>query len=68
MTGPRELTALQMFRRLTAASENERMTAALTSLAVSLAAIADLYELELACYGDDDEDDEREDVSEAYPS
>lgn len=68
MTGPRELTALKMFRALSGAGPLEQQAAALTSLAVSLAALADLYELELACLEAPDGDDERDDVSEAYPS
>lgn len=70
MTGSRELTALQNFRALAGSSAAELQTNALISIAVSLAALADLYELEVSCLAspDADDEDERDDASEAHPS
>lgn len=70
MTGSRELTVLQALRALRGSGPDELSSNALAHIAVSLAALADLYELEVSCLsapGGDDADD-AEDASEAHPS
>ena len=62
MTGPRELTVLQAFRAMGLSSPDERSAAALQSIAVSLAALADLYEMEVACLAEFDGDEDGEEA------
>lgn len=66
MTGPREMAALQAFNALRSYSNDSQSSAALISIAVSLAALTDLYELEITCLNAPDDD--ADDHSEAHPS
>lgn len=68
MTGSRELTVLRALKALQGSGPSERCAAALEAIAVSLAAQADLYELELNCMFNSDDDEDYEDASEAHPS
>lgn len=71
MTGPRELTilrALDAFNGVDANTQDARMVLALQSIAVNLAALTDLYELEIACLAEPECDEDGEDASEAHPS
>ena len=65
MTGSRELTVLKAFRDCGA---DELSLQALAHIAISLAALADLYELEMSCMVATDCDEDGEDASEAHPS
>lgn len=68
MTGSRELTALQQFRGLSGSSAGEIQTNALVSIAISLAALADLWEYELSCMVDADGEPDGDEGDEVRPS